>query len=87
MGAGSSSVEDQLALLQERLDCLDDLSTIITSSSGIAVTDALKFFTGDHPGQQFECGTQHGGNFKCCGCGTYDGGFSTCITTAMAESQ
>lgn len=24
MGAGSSSVEDQLALLQERLDCLDD---------------------------------------------------------------
>jgi hypothetical protein len=72
MAAGSSSVEDQLALLQERLDCLDDLSTTITStSSNIAVTDTLRFFIGDHPAQQFECGTQHGGNFKCCGCGIH----------------
>ena len=69
MAAGSSSVEDQLALLQERLDCLDDLSTVITSSSNIAITDTLRFFIGDHPAQQFERGTQHGGYFKCCGCG------------------
>ena len=59
MAAGSSSVEDQLALLQESLDCLDDLSTTITStgtststsSSNIAVTDTLRFFIGDHPAQ------------------------------------
>ena len=69
MAAGSSSVEDQLALLQERLDSLNDLSTVITTSTNIAITDTLRFFIGDHPAQQFERGTQHGGNFKCCGCG------------------
>ena len=58
MAAGSSSVEDQLALLQEGLACLDDLSTTIPGSNNIAVTDILKFFfVGDHPTQQFECGT------------------------------
>ena len=71
MAAGSSSVEDQLTLLQERLDCLDDLSTTIPSSNNIAVTDILKFIIGDHPAQQFECRTQHGGKFKCCGCGIH----------------
>ena len=50
---------------------MDDLSTTITSTSNIAITDTLKFFIGDHPAQQFECGTQHGGNFKCCGCGIH----------------
>ena len=69
MAAGSSSSEDQLALLQDRIDCLDELSTPVTSSNNVEVTDTLKFFIGDHPAQQFECGTQHGGNFKCCGCG------------------
>ena len=34
----------------------------------VVVTDTLRFFIGDHPAQRFECGTQHGGNFKCCGC-------------------
>ena len=65
MAAGTSAVDDQLALLQDCIDCLNDLSTNITSSNSINV---LKFFVGDHPAQQFERGTQLGGNFKCGGC-------------------
>ena len=48
-----------------------DLLTAIPSSNNTAVTDILKIFIGDHPAQQFECGTQHGGKFKCCGCGIH----------------
>lgn len=68
MAAGTSAVDDQLALLQDRIDCLNDLSTNITSSNSINIHDKLKFFIGDHPAQQFERGTQLGGNFKCGGC-------------------
>ena len=68
IAAGTSAVDDQLALLQDRIDCLHDLSLSITSSNGINVNDKLKFFIGDHPAQQFERGTQLGGNFKCGGC-------------------
>ena len=68
MAAGTSAVDDQLALLQDRIDCVNDLSTNITSSNSIIVHDKLKFFVGDYPAQQFEHGTQLGGNFKCGGC-------------------
>ena len=68
MAAGSSAIEDQLALLQDRIDCLGELTTNVVSTSNIEITDKLRFFVGDHPAQQFEHGTQHGGNFKCCGC-------------------
>ena len=68
MAAGSSAVEDQLALLQDRIDCLGELTTNTVSTSNIEITDKLRFFVGDHPAQQFERSTQHGGNFKCCGC-------------------
>eukprot|EP00731_Ephydatia_muelleri_P007038 Em0003g1286a len=33
------------------------------------IHDVLRFFTGDHPAQQFERGTQVGGVYKCGGCG------------------
>ena len=68
IAAGSSSVEYQLALLQDRIHCLSELTTKIASANNIQITDKLRFFVGDHPAQQFEHGTQHGGHFKCCGC-------------------
>ena len=65
----SSSIEDQAGIIPDRVECLYDLSEPILSSSGIKINDTLKFFTGDHPAQQFERGTQMGGTFKCGGCG------------------
>ena len=72
LAAGSSSVEDQIALLQDRLHCLLELSEEITSSNGISICDKLHFFVGDHPAQQFERGTQQGGTYRCGGCDVKD---------------
>ena len=68
----SSSIDDQVAIIPDRVECLYDLNQPIVSSKGIEVRDILKFFTGDHPSQQFERGTQMGGTFKCGGCGCKD---------------
>ena len=69
MAAGSSSIEDQVAIIQDRIDCLHELSTNLTASNGVVIYDKIMFFIGDHPTQQFERGTQQGGKFKCGGCG------------------
>lgn len=64
---GSSDVE-QFILNEPRSDCLASLSDSIKTSSGVAVTDTLRFFHGDGPAQQFEGGQSRGGNFPCVGC-------------------
>ena len=61
IAAGSSSIEDQASLLQDRIDWLHSLSENITTSSGITITDRLCFFIGDQQAQQFERDTQLGG--------------------------
>ena len=65
----SSSLTDQLATIADRLDCLPDLEQPIMTTSNIPIHDCLRFFTGDHPAQSFERGTQVGGNYKCGSCG------------------
>ena len=65
----SSSLEDQAALISDRLECIKELTKQITTKNGITVTDKLFFFTGDKPAAQFECGTQQGGYYKCGSCG------------------
>ena len=68
LGAGSSSIEDQAALVGDRVECLHSLAQKLTTSNGISIKDTLHFFKGDTPAKQFECGTQIGGNYKCsCG--------------------
>ena len=52
--ARSSSAEDQAVLLQDMIDCLPNLSSPITTSTGILIHDKLGFMIGDHPAQQFE---------------------------------
>ena len=69
LSAGSSTVEDQSALIGDRLDCLSDLSNPVETKDGIQITDRLRFFTGDHPAAQFEQGTKQGGTYKCGACG------------------
>ena len=44
LALGSSSIEDQAALLPERVACLHDQNTPIVASNGVEVTDRLHFF-------------------------------------------
>ena len=46
---GSSSLQDQATLIPERLSELDGLSDEVLSSTGIRITDRLRFFKGDKP--------------------------------------
>ena len=75
--ACSSSAEDQVALISDRLECLSDLSKPLKASNGVQVHNELCFFKGDTPAQQFERGTQKGGHYKCGGCG--------CISSLMED--
>ena len=78
LALGSSSVFDQLATIAERVYCLRELSETVTTSTGIAITDQARFFSGDKPAQSFERGTQQGGNYKCGSCG---------VKSCMIEDQ
>lgn len=55
--------------VETRLECLQDMETSLESKSGNAIRDVMRFFHGDSPARQFECGQQKGGNFYCSGCG------------------
>ena len=72
LACGSSSIEDQVALIGDRLTCLHELSKPVKTETGIEITDTLRFFTGDHPATQFEQGSKQGGNYKCGVCGCQD---------------
>jgi len=50
---------------------LNDLHKVLTTSIGIAMNDELCFLKGDTPAQQYERGTQEGGDYKCRGCGCH----------------
>ena len=67
--AGSSSAEDQVALVGDRMNCLFDLQAPIQTEGGVTVSDTMRYFTGDHPAAQFEQGSKQGGYFKCGACG------------------
>lgn len=71
IAAGSSSAEDQAALIADRVDCLYDLKDEIMTDEGIPVRDIMHFFKGDTPAKQFERGTQKGGYYKCGSCGCH----------------
>ena len=68
----TSSPSDQLALIGDRVECLQELSEVVTAPNGVSISDKMRFFCGDKPAQQFERGTQIGGTYKCGGCGCKD---------------
>ena len=51
-----------------RTDCVHKLSEPIYTTSGELVHDALRFFHGDGPAQQFEAGQSRGGQYPCVAC-------------------
>ncbi len=65
----SSTDKEQLSYVETRLECLDDLSHSVTTTSGIEIYDTMRFFHGDTPARQYECGQQKGGNYYCAICG------------------
>ena len=75
LSLGGSSIEDQAAVIGDRLECLGDLSLPLDADNGVQVTDTLRFFIGDHPAAQFEQGTKQGGTYKCGTCGSKDSMF------------
>ena len=69
LAMSSSSAENQVGLITDRLTCIQATNSILTSSNGVPVEDRLMFFYGDKPAGQFERGCQQGGDFPCATCG------------------
>ena len=62
------TIEDQLLYSDTRLEDIQQLTTKITSSHKVFITEICRMFHGDHPSQEVESGEQLGGNYGCCGC-------------------
>jgi hypothetical protein len=71
VGRSGSSDAEQLAYVDTRRECLEDMGSKLTTNSGTDVTDKMRFFHGDSPARELECGQQKGGNYYCSGCGAY----------------
>ena len=65
-------MHQHLALVADRLECLQELAEAVVAPNGVPITDKMRFFCGDKPAQQFERGTQVGGSYKCGSCGCKD---------------
>ena len=68
LGRCSAKEVEQLAYIDTRRECLDQLPNNLQTSKGTPVMDVMRFFHGDGPEQQFESGEQRGGNNGCSGC-------------------
>ena len=68
--SGSSDAE-QLTYVDTQRECLEDMGSKLTTKSGTDVTDKMRFFHGDSPACELECGQQKGGNYYCSRCGAY----------------
>ena len=53
---------EQLAYIDTRQECLDQLPNNLQTSKGTPVMDVMRFFHGDGPEQQIESGEQRGRN-------------------------
>lgn len=67
----SSSINDQAALIADRVNCIREMNVELCTGNGISITDKLMFFYGDKPAAQFERGTQIGGHYPCGSCGAH----------------
>ena len=78
------TIEDQLLYSDTRLEDIQHLTTKITSSHNIFITDICRLFHGDHPSQEVESGEQVGGTFGCCGCTLSSAQYSDHIASVRA---
>ena len=68
LGRCSSSEIEQLGYVSTRGECLKELTTKVALKNGIEIIDKMRFFTGDGPEQDTECGEQQGGHAGCVAC-------------------
>ena len=68
LGRCTAKEVDQLAYVDTRRECLEQLQNNLTTRKGSPVHDVMRFFHGDGPEQQFESGEQRGGNNGCSSC-------------------
>lgn len=66
-----SSEEEQIAYSETRLSCIKEIADNFTTPDGHQVVDTLRFFHGDSPAREFECGQQKGGHYYCSNCGCH----------------
>ena len=71
VGRCASSDVEQLAYIETRCDCLDNLIHQIDISTGVPVSDVMQFFKGDGAAVAFETGQQKGCHFFCSVCGMH----------------
>jgi hypothetical protein len=50
---------------------LEEISLPLATEEGEEIVDVMRFFLGDNPAQQYECGQQKGGNFYWSVCGVH----------------
>ena len=77
--ARCSATDQQLLYSSLRLTDIFELKEELSTSSGLILTDKLRFFKGDSPARQFEAGQKKGGNNFCCSCpinGQYAGKYT-----------
>ena len=60
-----------MSYVETRLECLEEISLPLATEEAEEILDVMRFFHGDNPAQQYECGQQNGGNFYCSACGKH----------------
>ena len=89
----SSSINDQVALIADRMNCIKEMNVELCTENGISIMDRLMFFYGDKPAVQFERGTQVGGYYPCGSCGAHHSRFddfahlTTCNWRSLQQLQ
>ena len=68
MARCKDTIEDQLLYSETCLEDIQQVTTKITSSHKVFITEICRMFHGDHLSQEVESGEQLGKNYDCCGC-------------------
>ena len=68
--SGSSDIE-QMVYNDTRAECLHNFDTPAETTARKPITDAVHYFHGDGPAQEFKVGHNGGGNYPCVACHTH----------------
>ena len=90
--SGSSDLE-QAVFSTHRTSSLQTMQEDITTFNSTPMHDVVRFFHGDKPAQQFECGNKVGGHYPCVMCHAHANRFDDlaycfrCDTISLADRQ
>ena len=81
-----STAGDQATFNETRRECLMELSTELTTETGVPVKDCLRYFHADGPAAQFEAGNKLGGHFCCVQCGATSDRFDDMLLLSFIDT-